>query len=168
MDIFSHGLWVAVVYAKAKSEARWMAVFFGVAPDIFSFGILFVLNLFNSGSFGSPQALVVPAYILTLYNIWHSLFTWLAIFVIVWLIRRKPWWPLAAAFLHIAIDVPLHEADFFPTPWLWPFSNYTVDGYAWGHSSFLLSNYAVLGVVYIIWYIWDYRKRQAAKLAASK
>ena len=159
MDILAHGLWTAVVYSKIKLRDRIWAVFFGIAPDLFSFGWFLVASFFTSAWHdGPPDITQVPGYVFTLYNIGHSIFTWLAIFVLVWLINQKPWWPLAGALLHITIDVPLHEADFFPTPWLWPVSTYTVNGISWAQPVFMLTNYSLLAITYIMWVIWRYQK----------
>lgn len=159
MDILAHGLWTAVIYNRTKFKPRLWAVLFGIAPDLLSFGWIFVYSIFFRGFyFGPPDFNSIPSALFVTYNIWHSLLVWLFIFGIVWLIRKRPWWPLAGALLHIAIDVPLHEADFFPTPWLWPVSNYTIDGISWAHPVFMLINYSLLAIIYIAWVIWSWRR----------
>ena len=47
MDVFSHGLWSAVIYKganlKVKQQTKvWLAVIFGIFPDIFAFTPLFI------------------------------------------------------------------------------------------------------------------------------
>ncbi len=158
MDIFSHGLWTGVIYSRISWPARIWAILFGVLPDLSSFGILFIQSLFIGWHFGPLQIHSIPGYIVVLYNISHSLIVWLIIFGFVWLIYKKPWWPVAAALIHIIIDVPTHSADFFPTPFLWPISSYTFNGYSWGHPNFLLVNYCLLALAYIIWYIINKRR----------
>ena len=159
MDILAHGLWTAAVYSRWQLRARWWAVLFGIAPDLLSFGFFFVATFFTGNwHMGPPNISLVPNYVFTLYNIWHSVFVWLLIFLVAWLINKKPWWPLAGALLHIAIDAPLHEADFFPTPWLWPFSSYVVDGISWAHPMFMLINYSCLAIIYTAWFFWRKRK----------
>ena len=161
MDILAHGLWTAVIYNRTKFKLRLWAVLFGIAPDLLSFGWIFVDSIFSRGfNFGPPDINNIPAALFVTYNIWHSLFVWLFIFGIVWLILKRPWWPLAGSLLHIAIDVPLHDANFKPTPWLWPVSNYTVNGYSWAHPVFMLVNYSLLVTIYIIWFIGRWRKSQ--------
>ncbi len=159
MDIFSHGLWTGVIYSRVSRRIRLWAILFGVLPDLSSFGILFIQSLLLGWRFGPPQISSLPSYIFILYNITHSLVIWLFIFLIVWLIYKKPWWPLVAAIIHILIDIPLHSADFFPTPFLWPVSSYTFNGYSWGHPNFLLVNYCSLVLAYIIWYLVTHRNR---------
>ncbi len=47
MDIFSHGLWAGVAYKAINKKLKktfnvWLAIFWGVFPDMASFGVLFV------------------------------------------------------------------------------------------------------------------------------
>lgn len=46
--------------------------------------------------------------------------------------------------LHILIDIPTHRAQFFPTPFLAPFSDFVVDGVRWSTPSVWFSNVAIL------------------------
>lgn len=50
--------------------------------------------------------------------------------------------------VHVAIDAPLHTADFFPTPLLWPFSERVIDGIPWAQPAVWLPNLALLGLVF--------------------
>ncbi|MFA4936738.1 MAG: hypothetical protein WC575_00375 [Patescibacteria group bacterium] len=164
MDIFSHGLWTSVIYSRIQWCIRLWAILFGVLPDLSSFGILFIQSLFGGRLFGPPQIHLVPDYIYVLYNISHSLIIWLGIFLVIWLIYKKPWWPLAAAVIHIVIDIPSHAADFFPTPFLWPLSSYTFDGYSWAHPNFMIVNYGLLIITYIVWYLLIRKHSKIKKL----
>ncbi len=158
MDILAHGLWVNVIYAKSIKKERWIAALLGIAPDLLSFGIFFILGLFGGFNFGPPNISQVPGYVFSLYNIWHSIFTWSVIFFLVWGILKKPYWPLLAPLIHIAIDVPLHDINFFPTPFLWPVSDYKFDGFSWGVGWFMILNYAALIIAYLAWYIIKWQK----------
>jgi hypothetical protein len=159
MDIFSHGLWTAVVYNKVRWPQRWWGILFGVMPDLLSFGLLFLQSLvLDLHRIGPPNLASLPPYIFVLYNISHSLSVWLLIFILIWLILRRPWWPILGAILHILIDIPSHEANFFPTPFLWPWSDFTVNGYSWAHPIFLVVNYSLLVIVYGLWFLWKRRK----------
>jgi len=55
--------------------------------------------------------------------------------------------------LHILMDIPTHSTDFFPTPFLWPFSGYRVDGISWGHPYIFFPNVVVLIVLYILFFL---------------
>lgn len=166
MDIFAHGLWTA---AAAKSLSRpsrrlrtgW-AAFFGVAPDLFSFGIytagaVFGLTRIPFEYHAEPvqYAGLVPAYIQTLYHYTHSFIIFAIVFGLVWLIRRRPFWELGGWGLHILIDIPTHSSRFFPTPFLWPISDFTVNGISWGNPWFMAVNYSALLLVWI----WIWRKK---------
>lgn len=158
MDILAHGLWTNVIYAEARKNNRLVAVALGIAPDILSFGIFFIMTLFLGFNFGPPGIKAVPSYVFVLYNIWHSVFIWLIIFLISGLVLKRPYWPLLAPLIHIVIDVPLHDINFFPTPFLWPVSNYKFDGLSWGVGWFMILNYSLLTLVYIIWFILSRRR----------
>ncbi len=166
MDIFAHGLWTNVIYAKAQKKNRLMAVVLGVTPDILSFGIFFVIAIWSGFKFGPPDGLSVPAYVSMLYNLWHSLFTWLLIFAGVWLVFKKPFWPLLAPLIHIVIDVPLHDVGFFPTPFLWPVSDYKFNGISWGVGWFMIVNYSVMVLAYLTWYF--FKRRNLRRLGGHR
>ena len=173
VDTLAHGLWTAAVYKAAQKPKEkkyniWFATFFGVAPDIFSFGILFAQTVFGFGygrprfgAGGTPDSFYVPAYVHIFYDWTHSLIVFAAAFLIVWLIRRKPLWEMLGWALHILIDIPTHISAFFPTPFLWPISNYEVSGISWGNPIFMAVNYSslVLAYSYLVW-----RDRKSRKI----
>lgn len=174
MDIVAHGLWTAAAYRAAQKPKEkkynvWLGTFFGIAPDLFSFGIFFVLNVlglyasegrprFVHG--GTPDDFYVPPYIHTLYNWTHSFIIFAAVFLIVWFIRRKPLWEMSGWALHILIDIPTHVSAFFPTPFLWPLSSFEVSGISWGNPYFMAINYSALVLVYIL--LWRRNKKYFA------
>ncbi|MEK7496990.1 MAG: hypothetical protein AAB657_03760 [Patescibacteria group bacterium] len=163
MDIFAHGLWSVVVYSKVPPKNRYWAVFFGVAPDLFSFGIFFVYRLWSGIlPIAKPELSSIPTYVNTLYNISHSLVVWLIVVLLIYLWRKKIPWVLGAWALHIVIDIFSHAQDFFPTPFLWPISDFKVDGYSWGHPLFMAINYSALAIFYIVWLVVK-RRRSAVK-----
>ncbi len=158
MDVFAHGLWSVAVAKGASNRTQKplslkLALAFGVAPDLASFGILFVQRLLEAGTFrpgflkdGHPDPALVPAYVHSLYNITHSLVTFSVVFLIVWALRRKPLWEMLAWLLHILCDLPTHSTRFFPTPWLWPFPHPFLDGWPWARWGFQIPNYLLLGL----------------------
>lgn len=163
MDVFAHTLWTAAVYQRVALRDRLWAAFCGVAPDLASFGILFVQSFFTSGhQSGPPQLASIPLYIFTMYNLTHSLVVFVLVLSVVITIRRKVWWPLFGWALHIIIDIFTHSTDFFPTPFLWPLSTYRFNGIAWGESWFMFLNYLALSVVYVMWY-WRVKTIKALK-----
>jgi len=109
---------------------------------------------------GHPDIVDFPAYAQDFYNSGHSLFVFASCFALVWLIRRKVLWPLAGWGIHILIDIPTHSLKLFPTPFLWPFSSYKMDGIAWRSPSILLLNFSALAIAYCLWL---YQRRSAGK-----
>lgn len=154
MDILAHGLWTNVVYGQAPPRRHWWGVFFGVAPDLASFGVFFMQRLVTSGlPFGQPELITIPSYIYHLYNYTHSLVVFVLTALVVYLARgRRLPWVMGGWGLHIAIDIFTHGRDFFPTPFLWPLSHATVNSFSWADPWFMALNYGALAVVYVAWY----------------
>ncbi|MBI2450808.1 MAG: metal-dependent hydrolase [Parcubacteria group bacterium] len=179
MDVFSHGLWSGAVYKalnikKKKNFNVWLAAFWGVFPDLFAFTIPFVWlfwNLFTGGmrfaDFPRPEESEPPTetrfpifnLAAHLYNFSHSLLVFSLIFGVFWWIYKQPQWELGAWLLHILIDIPTHSYKFFPTPFLWPVSSWKFNGIIWGTRWFIIANYLLLVIVYIILYIYKRRNQ---------
>ncbi len=161
MDIISHGLWGGVAFGKKSKWEFWLAFFIGMAPDFFSFGIYTIATILGISearqSYGQTDMNEIPQYVHALYNVTHSLVIFLIVFGLLWAIRRKPLWLLGAWGLHILVDIPTHAASFFPTPFLWPVSSYTLDGINWGNPYIFFSNLGLLLVTYLIWFL-SYKK----------
>ncbi|MBI2650622.1 hypothetical protein HYX04_04895 [Candidatus Woesearchaeota archaeon] len=152
MDIFAHGLWSYAIFQNKKYV--WWAALFGVLPDILSFGILFVMNMINGNFHRGPPALnTLPKWLFTAYNLTHSFVLFVAVFFAVFLITKNWYLPLLAWGIHILIDVPTHSFRFFPTPFLWPISDYMFNGISWATPWFMLLNYGSLAIVYILIYM---------------
>jgi hypothetical protein len=170
MDVVSHGLWSGAIFNRSKHI--WRAIFFGVAPDVFSFGVFTVTYLFTNG-FARPEYThseppdpsLVPHYVYGLYNVTHSLIIFLIAFVgVSWLAKRMVW-EMTAWGVHILIDIPTHSYQFFPTPFLWPISDYTFNGFSWGAPWFMVLNYSAIAFTYVIIYyrMSAQRKRELAR-----
>ena len=155
MDIFSHALWAGAagkgvnikrIESKKKPLKIWLMAFFGFFPDLFAFALAF------SWSIGSQIFSFIPKierlgpenvepvtqngrFIFhithSLYNISHSLLVFFIIFGLVWYLRKKPFWEMTGWLLHILMDIPSHSYRFFPTPFLWPISDFKIDGISW-------------------------------------
>lgn len=127
-----------------------MAFFFGVLPDILSFGIYIVgswIGIFKHPNFSSgrhPDPSMIPDFVHIAYDWTHSLVIFLVVFGIVWIVRQKIYWPMFAWPLHILSDIPTHSGDFFPTPFLWPLSDFHVYGVSWGHPYIFFPNWILL------------------------
>ena len=170
MDVFSHGLWSVAIYKGANIKAKqrmkaWLAVLFGVFPDVFSFAPIFIW-LFGGLIFGysnfydfpkydemeptKPDTVLIFKITSLLYNFSHSLAAFSVIFGIAYLIFKRPVWEMLAWLLHILIDIPTHNYKFYPTPFLWPASDFKFDGFSWSEPWFMILNYSALIIVFIL------------------
>ncbi len=165
MDIISHGLYGGIAFGRGSKRDYLLAFLFGIAPDLLSFGVFFVLAAFGIGGGlphrdwqGPPAASDIPAYVTTLYHYTHSLVIFAFVFLLVWVARGKPWKALGAWGLHILVDIPTHSSAFFPTPFLWPLSPLTVSGVSWGTWWIFIPNWLLIATLYGVW--WHRRCRQ--------
>jgi len=109
-----------------------------------------------------------------LYHISHSIFTFLALFFLVLIIYRfkithaqksdktfskntyhrtsryTPYWEMTGWLIHIITDIPTHSAAFYPTLFLWPLSDWCVDGTSWANVRFMITNYTSLLMVFLL------------------
>ena len=195
MDIFSHGFWAGagaeflnrkMFKERRKLNVRW-AAFWGVAPDVFSFGFAFAWLFLRwatgqSEQFfphdpahpelqfgtGDPSNATIPLGQLTaiLYQFTHSAVIFFAVFGVIVLFRlrsRRIPWEMAGWLFHILIDIPTHSYRFYPTPALWPLSEWRFDGFSWGTPWFLITDYLAILAVYFFFL----RRRQKPPVAGG-
>jgi len=156
MDIFSHSLWGGITVGRKKRSDFIYAVSFSLLPDLFGEGIMFLLVVLGVKNMpglehGHPDIIEFPMYAQNFYNATHSLIIFLLAFSLVWLLRKKVFLPLAAWGIHILIDIPTHSFGLFPTPFLWPLTNFKIDGIHWGSPLILIPNFAMLIILYLFW-----------------
>jgi hypothetical protein len=178
MDILAHMLWtnygarVANKKIDKKDKTKpaekklhinlpWVT-FWGVFPDLFAFTIPFVIGMYNIlfkgisfSSFGSRHSLAggfdLAHY---LYQYSHSLVIWAAVFIIAWIVSKRPRLVLLGWALHILIDIPSHAANFYPTPFLFPLSNFHyTHGVPWSNPWYMIINYSLLLIVTLYFFI---------------
>lgn len=157
MDFVSHGLWGSIAFGRKSRWSFGLAFVIGMAPDLLSFGVLYVAALLGLSpppdfSRGTPPESTIPQYVHHLYNYTHSFVVFLTVFFLVWFFLKRPVWELGAWGLHVLTDVPLHSYAFFPTPALWPLSNGKFDGWEWMTPGILIPNFVALSLLYA-WYI---------------
>lgn len=80
-------------------------------------------------------------------NMTHSLLIFFIIFSAIWVVRGIPFYPLLAWAFHIIIDIPTHSLELFPTPFLWPVSDFRFDGIGWDSAIVMIPNILMLGTV---------------------
>ncbi len=156
MDIISHGLYGGVAFGRTSRFSYFKAFFFGIMPDLCSFGIFMIGALLLSDHAyepGPPHPSIIPSYVYTLYNVTHSLVVAALVIGAVWFVRGKPLMELFAWPLHILVDIPTHSSEYFPTPFLWPVSDFTINGVSWGHAYIFFPNVLLIIVLYGWWCI---------------
>ncbi len=152
MDIFAHWLWTFVLFHNRIDI--WWATLFGVLPDLLSFGILFVqYTIKQSFPKGAPSLHTLPRWVFTAYNVTHSLVIFVLMFLAVFLITKSWYIPLLAWAIHILIDIPTHTHRYFPTPFLWPISEYKFSGFSWAEPWFMIINYSALIAMFAVLFL---------------
>lgn len=184
MDGPSHLFWTWAVFKTLKEKYNKslnikLAVFWGIFPDLFAFGIPILLIaaelLTGQMSFSDipgPEKIEPPQNefasvfqsISLLYSFSHSLVIFIVFFAIITgilFLKRKistnttasivPW-ELSGWLLHILIDIPTHSSAFYSTPFLWPVSNFKISGIAWSTPWFLALNYFAIIIVYFVYF----------------
>jgi hypothetical protein len=102
----------------------------------------------------------------TLYQTSHSFVFFFSAFLLVWLVRwytgsiqavnyknnvtRFMPFAMTGWFIHRALDIPTHSKSFYPTPFLYPISDFYFDGFSWGNMWFMICNYSALLLVFIV------------------
>lgn len=164
MDVISHGLWGGIAFGRKNPKNFLIAFLIGMAPDVFSFGVYMIARLLGfaglSVSGGHMDQGLVPQYVHMLYNFTHSLFIFFIVFLIVWFFLKKPYWLLGAWLLHILVDIPTHSFNFFPTPFLWPISNFMVNGISWSSPIIFIPDFIALILVYFLFLHSLYKKKK--------
>src|SRR3989344_4762467 len=96
MDIASHGLWGSIAFGRKNKKSFWLAFLFGILPDLLAFGPFFIgifLGIYRRPLFNGtepPNPALIPSYVSQIYSATHSLIIFAAIFLIVWMILKKP------------------------------------------------------------------------------
>jgi membrane-bound metal-dependent hydrolase YbcI (DUF457 family) len=165
MDILSHGLYGGIAVGRKSRRDYLIAFFFGIAPDLFSFGPYFLTRILGFATWSAhmepPSAAMIPSYVHALYNITHSFVVYAVFFFVLWWLGKRTLalltlgWPL-----HILVDIPTHSEKFFPTPFLWPASHFHVDGVSWGQPMIFIPNVLLIISLYAYWY---YTRRSGTK-----
>ncbi|MBI2474350.1 MAG: hypothetical protein HYV68_01495 [Candidatus Taylorbacteria bacterium] len=171
MDFISHALWGGIAAGRKDKRSYWQAFFFGMAPDVLSFGVFFVMVALGFAQrpdwrIEPPQDDIIPRIIFTLYDVTHSFIIFGALFFLLWLIFRRPIWTFMAWGVHIVMDIFSHSEAFFPTPFLWPVSDYYFSGIPWSRPIIFIPNVVLLASLYLWFYIS--KRRNLKKIALDK
>jgi len=160
VDTIAHGLLSFIIFRKFKPlKYIWLAIFFGVLPDLSSWTIYLTYGLFT-GSFahaGPTQLSSIPNWVFTLYGISHSLIVFGIVALAIFTVKRHIPGYLFAWPIHILIDIPTHSREFLPTPFLWPISDWAFPGIGWGNP-YIFFTYWILILLFLI-YIFVFERR---------
>jgi len=165
MDTLSHGLYGGIVFGRRSVKDYITAFLFGVGPDILSFGPFFLGAVFGLQDWPSrgaepPSSDLIPGFVYLLYNFTHSFLIYGLFFLLLWFLGKKHFAQLTLGWpLHILVDIPTHSSAFFPTPFLWPASSFSIDGHPWSSPEIFIPNVVILVGLYAYWYT---RKRRGA------
>ncbi len=146
---------------KFHVHVGWTA-FWGIFPDLFAFTIPFTIRIFSlltgslmlSNFFHRPPVSeeALPSGFSTAHNLYqysHSIVIWALVFLLVWAIFKRPRYELLGWLLHILIDIPSHALAFYPTPFLFPVSDYRFPyGVPWSNMWYMIINYSLLAIVW--------------------
>tara|TARA_Y100001970_G_scaffold129226_1_gene159395 strand:- start:16 stop:498 length:483 start_codon:yes stop_codon:yes gene_type:complete len=149
MDTLSHALWGKGLFGYRKY--RWYSFLFGAVPDLFSFGIYFIHSIFFSSSplMGRPTRSEIPEWVYSLYDISHSLVIASIFIFIAYKINKEFAFPMLAWPAHIILDFFTHSIEFFPTPILWPISDFKFDGIPWSNPIIFFTNVLLIFLLFI-------------------
>jgi len=171
MEIVAHSLWAAAAAIVAKRSTStsirtgwtvWWAAF----PDVLAFGPPVAAGLWlrlAGANSGSADGHVLPhVHVgLPLYPAGHSLIVFLLVLGIATILTRRIVFELLGWLLHILIDIPTHNFSYYATRFLWPVSDFRIDGIAWWTPWFWAATYGALGVVYFL--LWKRGWRPSIK-----
>jgi hypothetical protein len=168
MDFLAHGLWGGAVFGQRRKHSWKWAFFLGMAPDLLAFGPAIIAGIIM-GDFiswanwprdGIPTS-PINVYSFYAYHVTHSLIVWVAIAFGLWRWQKRFPWPYAASALHILCDIPLHSVRYFPTPYLWPLPTPLHNGIPWANGRFMLVNYSLIFLTYLVFTVQNYRRRRS-------
>ena len=156
MDVFAHGVWSGIIFRKVSV---WKAALVGVLPDVLSWGTYIVYRLLTNTGFGRPDLTAIPSWVFVFYGVTHSLIVATIVLGSLWFALGKKFplyllaWPI-----HIVLDVPLHSADFLPTPFLWPVSTWVFPGVSWGEKWLWIGNWILISIALL--FVWWEKKKE--------
>jgi hypothetical protein len=163
MDVISHALWSNLMFKEARTPEQLLAIALGTAPDLLAFAPMMAVQAIKKQRKQWKKvdennykeiAASIPNWVYRVYDITHSIPVWIVGFLTWWYLAGSIPWPAFAWLVHILVDIPTHTIDFFPTPFLWPLSKYRFGGISWGERWFMRTNYAALGVMYLLIYLF--------------
>ena len=157
MEIFSHLLWPLMLFRNKLWRDE--ALFFAVLPDISFLLILFYVF------FGTPMDVGWDGAMYTMPDIYRQFYFFMHSFValgigafLIWMFNPRLLPALSGWFLHICMDIPMHDGE-FATRFLYPIlPDFYISGLNW-------TDYRVLAITYLlllnftVYSLWRERKK---------
>jgi membrane-bound metal-dependent hydrolase YbcI (DUF457 family) len=149
MDTFSHALWGKGLFGY-RGYGK-VAIFFGAMPDLSSFGLLFIVNLFSQRTqkFGPPSIETIPSWLFFNYDLTHSFITAFFCILIIYFFNKSIAFAMLAWPFHILLDFPFHSKSYFPTKLFYPISSFSFDGIPWSNPEVWFPNIAGIIILFI-------------------
>lgn len=163
MDIITHSLWGLIVFHKLK--LWWLVVLFSILPDVLPFIVPYMSYFLHKdflirtkkffkivwekkGDIPISQLFGgLPSYVKKMYKFTHSLIIFGGLFIILFFTSREISWYVLPWIMHILIDIPTHDETSFATPFLFPVSNFRVNGIPSTRIWFQIINYVSIIVI---------------------
>ncbi len=106
---------------------------------------------------GPPPIDIIPDWVTFSYNLSHSFVPALVIIGTIAIRKSDLAFAMLGWPLHIMMDFPFHTKNYFPTQFLWPLTNFSIDGIPWSHPLVWFPNLAGIIILFI------YRFKQKRK-----
>src|SRR3989338_2405315 len=142
MDAITHLLWTSIIFYGFPN--RKTMLLFSILPDLLSWGFYAGYVLKRKLPIGKPNLRDIPRWAHTLYNVTHSIFTFIALSLIVWFITKRPPFIMLPWLLHLMLDIPTHSREYLATPFLWPLSSWVFPGVGWESFKVMVINYIAI------------------------
>ena len=160
MDTLSHALWGKGLFGYRGYSK--LSIFFGAMPDLCSFGLLLIIRILrNEFVPGPPNIETIPSWLFLNYDISHSFVTAFICITFVYYFNRNIAFAMLAWPFHILLDFPFHRKEYFPTKFLYPISDFSIDGIPWSNPEIWFPNIA--GIIIIFFYRYKFHEKFSSK-----
>lgn len=162
MDVVSHGLWGTLLFGhNKKGEYRYYfwAALFGILPDTLFFFVFIGMVIAGNTQLTMPPNF--PAEAIETYKYTHSFLTAGTVFIFLFIFHKNMIKLFLAWPLHITVDIFTHTADFYPTKFLYPLSDFYISVISWRHNLIAVGiNYVILIAAIVFLFIYKKKKNQ--------
>ena len=120
---------------------------------------------YTSGNYayeGPPSLESIPNWVFFNYDLSHSFITAFLCIGIVYFFNRALIFPMLAWPFHILLDFPFHSKEYFPTKFLWPLTDFSIDGIPWSNPEVWFPNMA--GIIILFIYRIKFNNRDIDKI----